>query len=586
MKKLLQLSMAFLILFAIASMTSCKDDEEEEPEVLASFTFVADGLTVTFTNTSQNAATYLWDFGDLQTSTEVNPVHVYTDLGTFEVKLTAYSPKGKLHTYTNSVTCVDPDAELSKLVGTFEEGQKTWRLIRDVSTGVYPLECGPSDHSTIWWAYGLQEDLANRACMLNDEWTFVRDGNKMLFRANGDYWAEGNIYKDGFNNICANTADPMLGKNDEDLSAWGDGDHTFVLNMTATPQTLQVVGLGAYIGLCKQATGEEVVVPQDQVTYEIISLVDGTTDTLIVQGSYNDGGGYWRFVLVHYDNPNDEPPIPQPKPVPAYDMVVDGLTVTFTNTTQYGQTYLWDFGDGQTSTEQSPVHVYAAGGFFNVTMTATNSFGSASLLKPLFLVGSTPPLTADLLQGGPWKIVVAEKTIFCGSTLGNSDWWAVPMSFLTGGGTGGDDWSCMVDDEFTFSAGGVYTYDGKGLVRNDGYLVAGGQNGCVEESAVTGNGTYFLSGTHSWSLTPAAGENRALITLTNGPDRAAFLGFYKGYYGGENTNSENPPNGGNPTNIYDVMGYAQGVTYEYLFVSVDLDGAGPGTSSWSSILYR
>lgn len=578
--------MAFLILFAIASMTSCKDDEEEEPEVLASFTAVADGLTVTFTNTSQNAATYLWDFGDQETSTEVNPVHTYGSLGTFTVVLKAYSPKGKLHTFTDDVTCVDPDAELTKLVGSFEEGQKTWRLLRDDNTGVYPLEVGPSDRSTIWWAFGGQwSDLANRPCMLNDDWTFVRDGSKMLFRANGDYWAEGNIYKDGFNDICASTADPMLGKNDEDLSAWGDGDHTFVLDMAANPPTLQVVGLGAYIGLCKLGTGAEVVVPQESVTYNIISLVDAAVDTLIVEGLYMNGDGYWRFVLVHYDNPNDEPPIPAPEPVPGFDMVIDGLTVTFTNTTQYGVSYAWDFGDGQTSTEKDPVHTFASPGFYIITLEATNPNGTKSTFKPGFLVGNTPALTDALLQGAAWKVVVEEKTIFVGPTMGSSDWWAVPKAFMTGGGTGGDDWSCITDDEFTFSAGGVYTYDGKGFVRNDGYI-AGDPHGCSEESAVTGNGTYFLSGTHSWALTPASGDARAIITLTNGPDRAAFIGFYKGYYGGENTDSANPPNGGNATNIYEVMGYAQGATYEYLFVTVDLDGAGAGTSSWSAILYR
>ncbi len=574
--------MAFLVLFAIASMTSCKDDEEEEPEVLASFTSVADGLTVTFTNTSQNAATYSWAFGDGETSTEVNPVHTYTALGTFTVTLTAYSPKGKLHSYADDVTCVDPDADLTKLVGTFEEGKKTWKLIRDVTTGVYPLEVGPSDHSTIWWAFGLQEDLAKRTCLLNDEWTFVREGLGMEFRANGDYWAEGGVFEPA--NICAST-DQMLGPGGVDLSAWGDGDHTFVLNTAANPPTLQVVGLGAYIGLCKEGTGKEVTVPQEEVTYEIISLVDGTTDTLIVQGSYMDGGGYWRFALVHYDNPNDEPPIPQPKPTAKYDIAFNGLTLTFTNSSEYGETYLWDFGDGQTSTETSPTHTYAGDGYYEISLKATNGFGDNTLIKSTFLVVNSPALTDALLQGAAWKVVVGDKSICVGPTMGSNEWWAVPKAFMTGGGTGGDDWSCIVDDEFTFSAGGVYTYDGKGLVRNDGYI-AGDPHGCSEESAVTGNGAYFLSGTHSWALTPAAGDARAIITLTNGPDRAAFIGFYKGYYGGENTDNTKPPNGGNPTNIYEVMGYAQGTTYEYLFVTVDLDGAGPNTSSWSAILYR
>lgn len=45
--------------------------------------------TVTFTNTTTNATSYLWNFGDSQTSTAVNPSHTYATLGTYNVTLTA-----------------------------------------------------------------------------------------------------------------------------------------------------------------------------------------------------------------------------------------------------------------------------------------------------------------------------------------------------------------------------------------------------------------------------------------------------------------------------------------------------------------
>ncbi len=46
-------------------------------------------LTVSFTNLSNNADSYLWDFGDGTTSTLTNPQHQYTKKGSFTVKLTA-----------------------------------------------------------------------------------------------------------------------------------------------------------------------------------------------------------------------------------------------------------------------------------------------------------------------------------------------------------------------------------------------------------------------------------------------------------------------------------------------------------------
>jgi PKD repeat protein len=45
--------------------------------------------TVQFINTSQNALSYLWNFGDGNTSTAINPSHVYTINGLFSVSLTA-----------------------------------------------------------------------------------------------------------------------------------------------------------------------------------------------------------------------------------------------------------------------------------------------------------------------------------------------------------------------------------------------------------------------------------------------------------------------------------------------------------------
>lgn len=50
------------------------------------------GSPVTFTNTSSNATTYYWDFGDLSNSTAANPTHTYTTPGTYQVMLIADGP--------------------------------------------------------------------------------------------------------------------------------------------------------------------------------------------------------------------------------------------------------------------------------------------------------------------------------------------------------------------------------------------------------------------------------------------------------------------------------------------------------------
>ncbi len=596
MKKMLRISLALLLTVLLVPFSSCKKDEPD-PDVIASFTFVVDAADykkVTFTNESTNFSALSWNFGDnTAVSTETNPVHTFAALGEYTVTLTATSPQGtKTDLYTTKVTIADPNAMLTMLVG---ETSKTWKLLRDVSTENYPLEVGPIDRSTIWWAVGLNNDeLALRPCMLNDEWTFHRDG-KMVFDDKGDYWAEGSIYPDDLDDMCASSTDPMLNVDGVDVSAWASGQHTFELTPGTEP-TLKVIGTGAFLGLSKVGTDLEYMVPQPDVTYNVMSLYDGTTDTLIVEVEYKFSagdagpGGYWRFVLVHYDNPADEPPIPGNQPAASFTYTVDGRTLAFTNTSNYATSYSWDFGDGSTSTEESPTHTYATDGSFTITLTATNDLGSNTRSVDVLLSSSV--LTDEVLQGAPWKVRVAPNSIYVGPGMGDPSWWQTPVGFLDGSQVGTtDDWSCMVDDEFTFVAGGTFTYDTKGSTRNDGYF--GGTNGCITDAEIAAsgeNGAKFGSAlgadAHTYVFTPATGGARAIIELTNSATRAAFIGFMKGYYGGENTSNANPPNGGITVNRYEVMGYTNDGTKETLIVTVDISGDHSGTASWSVVMER
>lgn len=61
---------------------------------------------VTFNNTSKNANSYKWDFGDGRTSFEKNPVHKYSGKGVYKVTLTV---GGKGHdTMTKNITITEP----------------------------------------------------------------------------------------------------------------------------------------------------------------------------------------------------------------------------------------------------------------------------------------------------------------------------------------------------------------------------------------------------------------------------------------------------------------------------------------------
>ncbi|MBP7034636.1 MAG: PKD domain-containing protein, partial [Methanospirillum sp.] len=62
------------------------------------------------------------------------------------------------------------------------------------------------------------------------------------------------------------------------------------------------------------------------------------------------------------------------------------LTVQFTDLSIGPPTsYAWDFGDGGTSTEANPSHVYSAGGTYTVKLTVKNSGGSHTMTRENYI---------------------------------------------------------------------------------------------------------------------------------------------------------------------------------------------------------
>ena len=62
-------------------------------------------------------------------------------------------------------------------------------------------------------------------------------------------------------------------------------------------------------------------------------------------------------------------------PQPAFNAAITGLVVQFTAVTQNAFSYLWDFGDGNMSTQQNPNYTYPNTGTYNVCLTVVDSCG-------------------------------------------------------------------------------------------------------------------------------------------------------------------------------------------------------------------
>lgn len=82
-----------------------------------------------------------------------------------------------------------------------------------------------------------------------------------------------------------------------------------------------------------------------------------------------------------------------PEPQAVFSVATEGqtvpLTATFSNESVDAESYEWDFGDGQSSTEENPTHTYQLFGTFTATLTAKN--GEKSHATTQEIVVPEPP---------------------------------------------------------------------------------------------------------------------------------------------------------------------------------------------------
>jgi len=89
-----------------------------------------------------------------------------------------------------------------------------------------------------------------------------------------------------------------------------------------------------------------------------------------------------------------------------FTYLANGLTVNFTDvSTADGTTitgWLWDFGDGNTSTQQNPTHTYATDGFYTVTLTVSDGGTNSDSISQEITAG-TPPVTYCSSEGSNYS---------------------------------------------------------------------------------------------------------------------------------------------------------------------------------------
>ncbi len=229
---------------------------------VASYTYNQSGLTFSFANTSTNATSYIWDFGDGNTSVLLNPVHTYTTAGNYIVKLTADNPLCPENSTTQNLNATS--APISSFAAS-----------------------------------------ANSGCAsLTTTFTSTSQNNPTSF-------------------------------------AWTFPGGNPATSTLASP-TVTYVSAGSY-----------------DVT--LVTTNNNGSNTLNLPN-------YVQVTTVPNTN---------------FVYTQNGLNYTFTNTSASALSYVWDFGDGNTSILENPSHTYAAQGNYTVKLISSNACGQTEKISPV-----------------------------------------------------------------------------------------------------------------------------------------------------------------------------------------------------------
>ncbi|MBN2273351.1 MAG: PKD domain-containing protein [Bacteroidales bacterium] len=301
-------------------------------------------VEVHFTNASEDAVEYLWDFGDGDTSGAENPYHLFRNISTsvehYNVVLTSISQNGCMHT-TNEYITVYPNPV--------------------TTISMYPEKaCHPAEVLLSATPGGFRYD-----------WDFG-DGSS----------EEGNF----------NTLHTFINTTEKDTT------YNVTLITTSFFNCLDTTTMGVTVYPSPEASF--IATPLSQMYPErTVTLTNTTPDrnwdytwyfgdkTISFERdpgahSYPEPDEYTLKLVVKGEHCYDSvitmieivphPPVAQFKPVRPGCMP---LTIQFENSSSFSNSFLWEFGDGAVSNKPNPEYTYYEAGVYKIKLTAWGDGG-------------------------------------------------------------------------------------------------------------------------------------------------------------------------------------------------------------------
>jgi PKD repeat protein len=200
---------------------------------------------------------------------------------------------------------------------------------------------------------------------------------------------------------------------------------------------------------------------------------------------------------------------PEPENV-SLDIVLDDHTVSCTTIATNVEDYLWDFGDGNTSTEGATVeHTYTDPGEFTITLTVTGKGGEKTVSEDITILSPLDFLTGGEGNSKTW-VLSTEVLNGTGAYVVSQDWGQEEAYMLIPQATYEVIIGSEMANEFTFSYDGSYAVTPKdGTVLGSGAFYEVGLKMILQQDP---GWTYNSSGLGSIGYEAKPGASFELVT--------------------------------------------------------------------------
>lgn len=379
--------------------------------------------SIIFTNTSTGPGnlSYLWDFGDGVTSTDINPQHNYTSIGLFNVTLTVKNDNGCTDTIRKNnlipvgqfnpsfkkpdTVCVNSPATFTNTSVPVPSSQM-W----DFGDGTTSTDVNPVKTYTTPGAYTIKLSTTYTSC--SDEVTgtiVVADKATPAFTATA-VAACNPPFNVNFQNQSTNAVsylwkfgDGATSTDQNPAHTYGDyGNYTVTLITTNAFGCIDSVKKTAFVKIVKPKITISSLPTQgcipltinpsatfttaDPITSYLWDFGDGTAQSNLSNPShsYVTQGTYTvKIYITTTSGCKDSLIIPGAVRVGNKPSVLFSFspgpeacasdTIKFTHTSPPADAWNWSFGDGATSTLKDPAHLYRDTGSFTIKLVVANN---------------------------------------------------------------------------------------------------------------------------------------------------------------------------------------------------------------------